>query len=303
MPKKQILGGHCEAVGMNRPVRLDQIGWIPRSIRVELTRHQQDFERSEYKETIEGEPWFERVACALEEVAARRDVVAFHCCRQAAPGEIASRGLRVLEGNGDLHRAEFLDRFGHLFTETDREQIRRDFDQVWADGNFSRGRQGKICFALAHPRHWGGGADDLLGIYGGEAIYGTWGRVGPIVDRLRMIGAPAVVQFRINVDAILTWMRKPAAGRTALWAWHRRFRPDVSPYWAEGYMHECVPPERILMVEEWLPPSMRRARRYPSAGRQPPQSKERRPQKASAAEDGLTDEERQRIIDELDERV
>lgn len=237
------------------------------------------------------------MANALEEVVARRDVVAFHSCREAEPGEIASRGLRILDGNGDSHRAEFLERFGHLVSQGDREQVERDFEQVWGDGRASRGRQNKLCFALAHPRHWGGGADDLLGIYGGEAIYSTWGRAGPIVDKLRTIGTPAVVHFRISIEAIRTWMRAPVAGRTALWAWHRRLRPDVLGYWTEGYTFECVPPEHILKVEQWSPPS--REPRMPSDQRKDSTNEELKLIATSGNYDDLTDEELERILDEM----
>lgn len=283
---------------MSSPVRLDQVTWIPRSIRADLAHHRSDFERAEHADDIRAEPLFEQIAIALEEVAQRRDVIAFHSCREPEPGEIASRGLRVLDGNGDSHRAEFLERFGHLFAQGDREQIERDFAGVWGDGKFSRGRQNKLCFALAHPRYWGGGADDLLGIYGGEAIYSTWGRAGPIVDKLRTIGTPAVVHFRIRVDAIRTWMRAPVAGRTALWAWHRRLRPDVLGYWTEGYMFECVPPEHIVKVEPWSPPASNNVRRISGEEKKSRTSEELQNIAASGKLDELTDEELERIVEE-----
>ena len=283
---------------MSPPVRLDHVKWIPRSIRADLARHRSDFERSPYADHIQAEPWFEQMANALQEIAARRDVIAFHCCREVEPGEIATRGLRVLEGNGDSHRAEFLERLGHLFPQSDREQMKRDFAQVWAGQSFSRGRENKLCFALAHPRHWGGGADDLLRIYGGEAIYATWGRAGTIVDKLRTIGMPAVVHFRISVDAIHTWMRAPVAGRTALWAWHRRLRPDVSGYWAEGYMLESVASEHVVKVERWLPPRRRLGRRAPGVSDKRA-SEEPLPNAAAGKYDELTDEELRRIIDDM----
>lgn len=242
---------------MSTPVRLDHTDWIPDFIRTNLTRHEGEFVRARSVEGIEHEPWFAQLAGDLQEIAHRREVVAFHCCREAEPGEIASRGLRVLEGNGDAHRAEFLTRFGDRFTPDERGDIEREFREVWGDGHYARGRGNKLCFALGHPRHWGGGCEDLLHFYGGESIYRTFGRDGPIADKLRSIGTPAVVHLRIGVGTIQTWMGDLFAGRTALWAWHRRLRRDITGYWAEGYSFEPVPPENILKVEQWAPPRWR----------------------------------------------
>lgn len=247
------------------PVRLDHTGWIPDSIRADLARHEDEFIRARGAEDIEDEPWCAELANEMQRIAERRDVVAFHCCREAEPDEIVSRGLRVLEGNGDAHRAQFLTRFGDRFTPEQRGQMQRKFLEVWGDGRYARGRENKLCFAFAHPRHWGPGCEDLLNFYGGESIYRTFGRDGPIADKLRSIGAPAVVHFRIPVGTVQTWMGALFAGRTALWAWHRRLRGDICGYWAEGYSYKSVAPENVLKVEQWAPaPPRRRAPRRPA---------------------------------------
>lgn len=236
----------------NNPVRLDKIDWIPRSLRTELERHRGQFLAAEFGDEIKRQPWFADLAGSVETECASRGIVAFHCTREAEPGEIRSRGLRALKDGGDAHRAEFLTRHSNDFSADELDSIRHDFAEVWGDGRHSRGREDRVCFALVHPRHWGSGCHDLLGIYGGEALYATWGRQGPIVDKLRTIGRPAVVHFRLDPRKIKTWVDNPT-GQTAIWAWHNSIRTLEIGYWCEGHVKADVPAADILKVEHWSP--------------------------------------------------
>jgi hypothetical protein len=232
------------------PIRLDTTDWIPAELQKQLARHTADFASAAYYEDVNRSQWFTGLASDLERACEECGVIAYHCTREAQVGEIAARGLRILEGNGDLHRNEFLARHGNRFTEAERSEIERHFTELWGNPLQARGRENRLGFALAHPMHWGSGCDDLLEIFGGEAVYATFGWNGPIIDTLRTIGQPAVVHFQLHLDAIKTWHENPA-GQTALWAWHRRIRPDVSRYWCQGYTTENVLPEAILQVENW----------------------------------------------------
>jgi hypothetical protein len=232
------------------PFRLDTISWIPSEIRTQLGEYEANFAAAEDFDDIKRKRWYSAIAAELAQLCVDHGEVAYHCTREAEPGEIASRGLRVLAGNGDAHRAELLVRHGHRFTEDQRQFIDNQFAKVWGDGSSARGRRGKLCLGLAHPRHWDHGCDDLLAIYGGEAVYASFGRQGPIVDVLRTIGVPAVVHFRLDVRNFKGWNENPM-GQTAMWAWHRHIRPDVRSYWCEGYTTVGIPPEDVLRVECW----------------------------------------------------
>jgi hypothetical protein len=235
------------------PVRLDEVDWIPLSLRNELERHRDRFEDEDTGDTITRESWFARLSESIEAECVKRGLVAFHCTREAEPGEIKSRGLRILSGGGDAHRAEFLTRHADKFTAEELQSIKREFVEVWGDSYNSRGRENRLCFALVHPSYWGsGGCKDLLGIYGGEAIYATWGRVGPIVDKLKTIGRPAVVHFRLDPRNIKTHVVNQT-GRTAIWAWHNHIRSFEMGYWSEGRVTADVPAADILDVECWSP--------------------------------------------------
>jgi hypothetical protein len=235
------------------PVRLDKVDWIPRPLRDELEQHRDRFREAEFGDEIKRESWFAGLAVSLSVECIKPGVIAFHCTREAEAGEIMSRGLRVLNGPGDAHRAEFLSRHADKFSAEELEAIKHEFAKVWDSGKHARGREDRLCFALVHPRHWGrGGCGDLLGIYGGEAIYATWGRKGPIVDKLRKIGRPAVVHFRLDPRNIKTWVENPA-GQTAIWAWHNNIRSIEMGYWCEGYVTSDVPAADILKVEHWSP--------------------------------------------------
>jgi hypothetical protein len=238
---------------MTIPVRLDELDWIPRDLRDELELRRDRFVEEEFGDNIKHERWFLDLAAALEDWCAPRGVVAFHCTREAEPGEIQARGLRRLDGGGEAHRAEFLLRFADRFTPEELQTIERDFADVWGDGKHSRGRENRVSFGLVHPRHWGSGCTDLLGIYGGESIYNTWGRTGPIVDKLKTIGRPAVVYFRLDPRIIVERYRSHRAGQTAIWAWHNNIRPVEMGYWCSGHITTDVPASDILQVEHWSP--------------------------------------------------
>jgi hypothetical protein len=232
------------------PIRLDTTEWIPPVLQTELMQHAAEFAAAEYLEDIIGKRWFTTLAADLEKACADCGVVAYHCTREAQPGEIAARGLRILEGDGDSHRTEFLVRHGNKFTAAERVEIDRHFTELWANPLQAQGRENRLGFALAHPRYWGQGCDDLLEIYGGEAVYTTFGWDGPIIDKLRTIGQPAVVHFRLHPHAIRSHHESPA-GQTAIWAWHRQIRPDVTRYWCQSYTTENVSPMDIVEVENW----------------------------------------------------
>lgn len=231
-------------------IHLDTPDWIPAVLQAQLAAHATEFQAAGYFDSIKSASWSHHLLVDLQRASSGRRIIAYDCTREATPGEIALRGLRTLKGGGDAHRAEFLARHGGEFTADERLEIERKFTEVWGDGRHSRGRENRLCFALVHPRHWGYGCHDLLGIYGGESIYNTWGREGPIVERLRTIGQPAVVHFRLDPILVNNWIEYPV-GQTAMWAWHSHLQPDVREYWCEGHTSVDVPPSDILEVENW----------------------------------------------------
>jgi hypothetical protein len=233
-------------------IRLDTPDWIPADLRARLESHEAAFRAAEFRDDIKDGSWYRDLEAALQDAANGRSVIAYHCTREFEPGEIARRGLRVLR-DCHSHRAEVFERVAANFTSDQRIQINNRLAQVQHDDRYTQGRENGLFFALVHPRHWGeAGCGELLGTYGGEVVYSVWGRRGPIVDRLRTIGQPAVVHFQLDPTLIKGFADYPV-GQTAMWARHTQLRPDVRNYWCEGRTTVDVPPSDIVSVENWSP--------------------------------------------------
>jgi hypothetical protein len=122
----------------NSAIRLDNPDWIPREIAACLREHRDDLLAAEYFDHIKNLSWCVEVVADLQEACRPSGIVAHHCTREAEPGEIASRGLRILAGGGDAHRAEFLARHADKFTTEELRYIKQNFSEVWSDPSLVR---------------------------------------------------------------------------------------------------------------------------------------------------------------------
>lgn len=104
----------------NGPINLTEIDQMPVGIRKTLSRHKADLRSNLHLENLLENPELERVIEDPNTVCLLSGVVGVHYTR-AMPERIAKEGLVAISGS--IRRTEFLEEFGHLFTEQQRQKI------------------------------------------------------------------------------------------------------------------------------------------------------------------------------------
>ncbi len=186
-------------------IRLDNTDWFPADLRTRLEAHEEAFQATGVSRAAQGHVLVPR---ARSGPTGRQQRPERHCL-PLHPGSRA--GARSPAGGCEFSRAaatpiglSFLPATATSSPPKNAPTSVASSPRFGVTAMPRAGRENRLCFALVHPRHWGSGCRDLLGIYGGESVYSTWGREGAIVDKLRTIGRPAVVHFRLNPKLIKT---------------------------------------------------------------------------------------------------
>lgn len=192
---------------------------------------------------LQDEPYRSAVA-ELEAFIRAHRVIGYHCTKEPAPGFYERQGLRILDLN--RQQSEFLELHGHHFSAAEVVDMRCR----WADyfgKQQAAARSGKVWFCLAHNQVVGSGTDRLFSLFGGEAVYMPLAGVPPLVEKLRAIGRPVVIEVSLVPDELRVF--SPIAfAFNAISLAHRRRKPTAPLAGYEGYVSGDIEPSRILRV-------------------------------------------------------
>jgi len=170
-------------------------------------------------------------------------VVGFHYTR-AIPEDILAQGLLVR--SGEQIRAEFISRFGYLFSIEEIEAIKAAWARYF-DIRMTRARDNRIFFNFTTDALNNGGAKPLLRNFGGEQVYFCIDELPSIGEKIASIGQPLIVKCAISPNDVQTYLEHPW-GSIVTSAYHRTVNPDAHQTDQDGWQAVPVSPEQIELV-------------------------------------------------------
>ncbi|MFB4202650.1 hypothetical protein KBTX_01650 [wastewater metagenome] len=225
-------------------LRIDSNEAWPKSIIERIDAHQGLLRSAKYMENlIESQP-FRAIAEDLEGFIRENRILAYHCTKEAETGFFLRNGLRIL--NRTQHQAEFLNRYGYLFSPAELQHMHQEWETYFA-GAQDNGRNGSLWFCLAPNQVVSDGTERLFRCFGGEAIYMPLTHHAAITSKLEAIGSPVVVEVSIDPNQLHTFCELTFALK-ALSILHRKRNSDAYFHSQEGYLTCNVSPHEIVRV-------------------------------------------------------
>lgn len=201
------------------------------------------FMREEHVSNLRKIPAVGSLIRDIDHFCSRNMVIGFHYTR-AIPDDILTHGLQLR--SGEEVRAQFLGRFGHMFTSDEIHAIK----VAWAsyyNGRVRSSRDHKIWFNFTRDALTNGGADLLLKYYGGEQVYFCINELPGVGEKLSSIGQPLIVKCALVPAELNTFIAYPW-GSIAVSAHHRRVNPAAHQTDQDGWQTAPVPPDRIELI-------------------------------------------------------
>jgi hypothetical protein len=225
-----------------KPIRLDDVGAMPAAFLARLMPLEHLFRQHEYIDSLMQDPRAGRLQYDLEDYLRTQPVRGYHCTREPMPGYFSNHGLRLTDIAS--HQAEFLSQWGHLFTDSEKEDMRRARNSYFVGTGQERARNGMLWFCLTECSARAYGTRVFFDYFGGEAVFMPLKDHPTVALKLGQIGTPVVVEARLQPGTT-------APLRLALpllSAYHRTVRPDAHVWEAETNIRRPVPPADVLAV-------------------------------------------------------
>jgi hypothetical protein len=224
------------------PVRLDDVAALPAAFVARLKPLQPLFREYEYIDSLAQDARARQLYYDLEDHLRTQAVRGYHCTREPATDYFSTHGLRLTDIAS--HQAEFLETWGHVFTDREKDDMRRAWAEYFVGTGQERARNGMLWFCLTEGTARSDGARVFLDQFGGEAVFMPLKDHPTIAPKLRQIGRPVIVEARLQPGTT-------APLRLALpllSAYHRTIRPDAHVWEAETNVRQPVPPADVLAV-------------------------------------------------------
>lgn len=224
------------------PIRLDDVRALPAAFLARLKPLQPLFRQYEYIDSLTQDPRAGRLQYDLEDYLRARPVRGYHCTREPVPGYFSTHGLRLTDIAS--HQAEFLAQWGHLFTDSEKEDMRRAWTSYFVGTGQERARNGMLWFCLTERTAQSYGTKVFFDHFGGEAVFMPLKDHHTIAPKLGQIGNPTIVEACLQPGTT-------ASLRLALpllSAYHRTIRHDAHVWEAETNIRKPVPPADVLAV-------------------------------------------------------
>ncbi|HAD08366.1 MAG TPA: hypothetical protein DCF62_02685 [Porticoccaceae bacterium] len=172
------------------------------------------------------------------------EIVGIHYTR-AVPGSIKERGLLIRSGSEI--RSAFLEEHGHRFTSEEITLIKDRWESYFA-GMQRSARDNRIFFNFTESALGNGGAEYLIGLYGGEQVAMCFELEDPIGIKLAEIGEPLIVRCALNPSDVKTFMEYPW-GKILVSSYHLSKNSEAYGIDQDGYQSVAVAPEKIVEVK------------------------------------------------------
>jgi hypothetical protein len=200
-----------------------------------------------------GHKFSEKLVELIEVSSLVRDIDAYCCERKvigihytrAVSSQIQDQGLLVRSGSEI--RSSFLAEHSHRFTFEEIDLIKKRWASYFT-GNQCSARDNRIFFNFTESALGTGGAEYLIGLYGGEQVAMCFEFNDPIGTKLAQIGEPLIVRCALDPSEINTFLEYPW-GKILVSSYHLSLNPDAYDIDQDGYQNIAVSPENIVEIK------------------------------------------------------
>lgn len=183
-----------------------------------------------------------------------RDINAF-CATQRIIGIHYTRAVRasiikdgVLIRTGEEIRSAFIKEYGYLFTELELDSIKERWRNYFTVSQSSV-RDSRIFFNFTEMALENHGAEQLLGLYGGEQVSMCFDSSELIGQKLGQIGEPLIVRCALDPSAVRTF-DDMSWGKILISAFHVMINKNAYGEDRDAYQTIPVKPEDIIEIKE-----------------------------------------------------
>lgn len=229
-------------------IKLHSIAQIPSDVLRNLESFTDVFKEQESWEQLLKIPSLLQIVKELDEFCLQERVFGYHYTR-AERESIEQHGLLAL--SGDERRRDFLDRYGHLFTDEQRDRIRKKWQ--YFSPEMCKIRDHRIFFNFTLDALEDNGAENLLKYYGGEVVYFPLCDDPELKGILETIGQPMIVECVLNPAELTTFYEYPW-GKIWLSSYHVTLNPKACRCDQDGYQEISVRAEQIHSIQILQPP-------------------------------------------------
>jgi len=227
-----------------KPKNLALADEIPAEIIYRLRDHVPLLKRIQHSEEFSAHQPIIEIVRELDAICESEGIIGVHYTRGIRE-RISSQGL--LTRSGAERRTEFLEMYGHRFTDAQRERLIAGCTSYF-DEQQNRVRNGRIWFNLTRAAMSNGSAEPLLSHYGGEVVYKPFSGDEEIEAVLCSLGEPMIVECSLRPDSLRKSCEYPW-GRIWLSSYHCTVNPEAVQWDVDLYSQESVPPAAILKIE------------------------------------------------------
>jgi len=231
---------------MQKIIHLDTMEGLPEKFIKKLGKHDDKFKSySSLEEVVETDDEIIGIIESINEYCMSNWIKGYHYTR-ADLDTIQSEGL-ICRNSQQIHEA-FLSKYSSRF---DPEELVL-MKECWSEfPKWSRmsSRDHRIFFNVTTNAQCCGGADELLGIYGGEQIYFPLLQHEGIIQKLRQIGAPQLVMFRTSGKKAEAIGLHNGWGKIACSSYHQMVNPQSSILDADCIVKDAIPAKDILTIK------------------------------------------------------
>ncbi len=194
-----------------------------------------------FSEELVQHPEVNKIAIELDHYCMQRQVWGIHYTN-AIRSDIEKNGLLIRTG-AEI-RADFLQRFGHMFEEDEINWLQ----SLWSShqARQSDTRDSMLWFNFTLDAYGSRGSEYLLGMYGGEQVHMGVELDTPIGKKLASIGEPLIVKCALNPQEVKCSIDYPW-GKILVSSFHLSISPEACRIDLDGRIREPVTPENLFI--------------------------------------------------------
>lgn len=230
---------------VKKTVHLDTLKGLPGKYLKRLSAFRDVFMvNSSLEELIDNSEDLRAIVEDINDYCNEHYVKGYHYTRAEAK---AIKKYGLLCRNSTEIQESFIENYGDKFTSTELLIMQNCWDEFPKWNNMTS-RDNLIFFNATTREVSFGGASDLLGYAGGEQIYFPLYEHKEILQKLRFIGKPQIVAFRVSgskangIGMLQPW------GRIACSSYHRIFNSEASILDVDGAVGENILASDILEI-------------------------------------------------------